>query len=490
MSIDIVLINVPGTNGKMPLLAPAMLKASIIKNGFSCKTIDFNIRFKNEYFQHQDYANLDTFFLTEYLDPKLKPTVDCMIDTWADEILEYDPQYIGISVFTYQSRAAAEIFSRVLKQKRPNIKIILGGQGISQGGINGVSSFPLKLQQEGIIDYFIKSEGELSLIELLKNNFSYPGINSNTFQQIKNLDELPYPDYDDYDFSQYEIKYLTIIASRGCVRKCTFCDIHEHWKYNFRRGSLVVDEMISQSQKYKINEFVFADSLVNGSLKEFKIFLKKLADYNNKVDKKLTWRGQYIVRDSISEGEDHWNLMAQSGCKELWVGIEHGSERIRTHMGKKFKNSDIDYLVQQLEKHDIKAKFLMIVGYPMETQDDFQETLNLIERYKNLAGTIIKSFEISDTLSILPGTPLFNNANHWNIVIDDKFENNWICIDNPDLTLDERINRVKIASQLTIDLGYNEKTDAHDLLGWLTDNIDKLNNRLKAKRMIKLKKIE
>jgi radical SAM superfamily enzyme YgiQ (UPF0313 family) len=248
--------------------------------------------------------------------------------------------------------------------------------------------------------------------------------------------------------------------------------------------------MISQSQKYKINEFVFADSLVNGSLKEFKIFLKKLADYNNKVDKKLTWRGQYIVRDSISEGEDHWNLMAQSGCKELWVGIEHGSERIRTHMGKKFKNSDIDYLVQQLEKHDIKAKFLMIVGYPMETQDDFQETLNLIERYKNLAGTIIKSFEISDTLSILPGTPLFNNANHWNIVIDDKFENNWICIDNPDLTLDERINRVKIASQLTIDLGYNEKTDAHDLLGWLNDNIDKINNRLKAKRMIKLKKIE
>jgi radical SAM superfamily enzyme YgiQ (UPF0313 family) len=485
MPLDIVIINVPGTLSKQPHAAPAVLKASLIQSGFTCKTIDFNIRFHNEYENHTDYKQIESYFLTES-DPHAE--VEEIIDRYTDEILTINPTWVGISVFTYQSRCATELFCKALKSKS-NIKIVLGGQGLSQGGINGINEYPRRLQSAGVIDYFIKSEGEISLVELLKGNVTYSGINSDTFAQINNIDNLPSPDYRDYNLTEYDEAELIVIGSRGCVRRCTFCDIHQHWEYRYRNGKLLANELISMSKLYKITKFNFADSLINGSLKQWKLFLKELATYNQQTNEKITWSGQYIVRPANIENDAYWALMSQAGAYQLYLGIETGSDKLRIEMQKKFTNKDLDYLISRLVKYNIICEFLLFVGYPTETIDDFNATLNMIKQYKHLAGTTVRNISISDTLSILPGTPLYNNATELNIELDVN-ENNWFCYDNPELTITERIRRTDEIRKLAIDCGYIASyNDLHNLIDYLRKNVSRFESRMTALKMLKKKTI-
>lgn len=486
--IDIVLLNVPRVLSQIPLVAPALLKASLLEAGFSVKTIDFNIKFYNEFKNHPDFFKYENYFLEGEIDLSLKTTLLTHVEKWVDTLLSYEPKWIAISVFTYQCRIATKHFCEIIRKKNPTIKIVLGGQGISQGGINGQNIFPIELQKNNLIDHYIKSEGEISLVNLLKGNLQMPGINSNEFKQITELNILPYPNYDDYIFSEYSTPILSITGSRGCVRKCSFCDIHQHWKYVSRKGIEIFDEIKFLSNKYKIYDFIFTDSLVNGNNKEFSIFLKAVNDYNAQTDKPISWSGQYIVKPKKIDNSSHFKLMKQS-CKEIFVGVESGSEKVRKEMNKGFSQEDLYNTIEQCAEYGIGIRLLMFVGYPTETIDDFTQTLDLLNRYRHLAKTCIKQISISDTLSILPGSPLYETADTNNILLDSKFENNWLNLNNPQLDMKERIRRTKIAKQLAIDLGFStDGQEVHNLLYSLENKIETFEKRINIVARYKGKK--
>ena len=481
---DIIIINLPGLISYTVPAAPALLKASIEKNGFSCKTIDFNIKFNRS--NLSDKNELEKYFTTG-LNEEIKDQAVKLINEYIDEVLTYTSKYVSVSVFTYQNKTATSIFCKEFR-KRSNTKIILGGQGLADGGILGHLGYAKELYNQGLIDYYIKSEGEVSLVELLKNNFSAPGINSDTFKQIKNLDDIPIPDYSDYQLQLYD-NYLPITGSRGCVRSCSFCDVHDHWSYTLRSGASIAKEIITLHENTGFKNFRFTDSLINGSLKEFKIFCKILAKYNLENNTNIKYSGQYIVRSSNQLDESYWRDLADSGAHKLTIGVETGSDRVRMHMNKKFTNADLDYTMQMLDKYNITCVFLMIFGYPTETKDDFQETLDMFTKYQKYANRIITHIGFGTTLAILPGTPLFNNAKTLNIELD-KHENNWIALDNPDLTLAERINRRNSAKEHVQALGYKlDEDDSLNMLHILYNNIPVFEKRNKVKNIIKIKQI-
>ena len=95
--LDLLIVNVPGTITLSPPSAPAILKASILQSGFSCKTVDFNIRFYNEI--DIDTQNLETYFITG-LNDTFKLPAEQLIEKWALEIILHNPRFVGISVFT------------------------------------------------------------------------------------------------------------------------------------------------------------------------------------------------------------------------------------------------------------------------------------------------------------------------------------------------------------------------------------------------------
>lgn len=481
--LDIVIVTVPGTLVQMPQAAPALLKASIELAGFTCKTLDLNINFYKTV-KKSSLTELENFFSTGY-NQEVKDQADIFIKKWAKEISNIGPKYVGISVFTYQNRIAAKMLCEELR-KISQVKIILGGQGLTEGGILGPLGWAKELKQQGLADFYIKSEGERSLVELLKGNITYPGINTDTFDQITDLDSTPLPDYKDYDFNLYEEKFIPITASRGCVRSCSFCDIHDHWKYKFRSGKSVADEMIMLHEKYQIESFYFTDSLVNGSLREFKKFCSIMANYISTHKANIKWTGQYIVRGKQHLSEEYWDTLSKSGAHALSIGVETGSDNVRKHMNKKFSNADLDYTMEMLDKYNISCKFLMIIGYPTETEEDFNQTLMMFKKYQPLANRIITDIAFGSTLGILEGTPLYKNAHEYNIALD-KNEFNWIAKDNPDLTIKERLRRLKIATEYVMSLGYKASDGNSGLIKIIEDQIPIFEKRNKIKKIIEIK---
>ena len=108
-------------------------------------------------------------------------------------------------------------------------KIILGGTGLGIS-MGGKKTFGTRLIEEGYADYFIDGEGENAPVALLKGDTSGPGINSTQYKQIDNIDNIPFPDYSDYQEDYGDITKITLTGSRGCVRRCSFCDIGAFWK--------------------------------------------------------------------------------------------------------------------------------------------------------------------------------------------------------------------------------------------------------------------
>ena len=484
--LDIVIISVPGVTRKTPQAAPALLKASVESAGFTCRTVDFNLRFYQEV---EDRDALEGYFSTG-LNTEQQERATALVHDWAQYLIEMRPRFVGISVFTYQNRVASELFCRQLKQLAPDIKIVLGGQGLSEGGLQGVSSYGKQLFDQDLCDHWIRSEGEVSLVELLKNNVTYPGIDSDTFQQIDDLDSIPFPNYDDYELELYETRSLPITGSRGCVRSCSFCDIHEHWKYRFRTGQNMADEVLYLNERYAVTQFNFSDSLINGNLKEFKKFTKIIAEHNRQrsEEDRLYWGSQFIIRPPSQVDEQYWQDIADSGGRGLAIGVETGSDSVRTHMNKKFSNADLDYTMEMLDKYNITCIFLMIVGYPTETEEDFQDTLNMFTRYQRYTH-IIKGTNIGSTLGILPGTPLFNSAEQENIILD-KYENNWVALNNTELTLECRLQRTDTLRKHLNQLGYFVIEDGVEhMVKILYNNLEMFNQRSKMKKMIHLKNV-
>jgi radical SAM superfamily enzyme YgiQ (UPF0313 family) len=128
----------------------------------------------------------------------------------------------------------------------------------------------------------------------------------------------------------------------------------------------------------------------------------------------------------------------------------------------------------------------MIIGYPTETEYDFQLTLDMFKKYQHLANKIIIDVSFGSTLGILPGTPLYNQASEFNIELD-KHENNWMAHNNPTLTLSERIRRVNKIKEYVADLGYTFNNSATGMLHILEQNIPLFEKRNKIKKIIKLK---
>lgn len=480
---DLVVLSVPGTVSSRPPAAPALLKAAVQSYGFTCKTIDYNARFYKENLSNQH--ELESYFVLG-LNYEVKDQARLLIEKYAKEVAALNPIWVGISIFTFQSRVATELFCQSIKNINNNIKIVLGGSGLSQGGIEGEQDFGPMLVDKGLVDAWIRSEGELAIVALLKGDYTYYGINSHDYQQIEELNDLGFPDYTDYDFNLYNEKLVPITSSRGCVRACSFCDIHAHWKYRYKSGNVTADEMIYLAEKHNIYTFYFTDSLVNGNLKEFKIFCKEMSKYNKNSNKKISWGGQFIVRSEKTLNKQFWQNLKEAGANGLSIGVETGSDAVRQHMNKQFTNDDLDYTMSMLLEYNIPCEFLIIVGYPTETEKDFQDTLDMFSKYKHMANSIIAKVNVGSTLAILSNTPLYDNAHRFRIELD-HYENNWVALDNPELTLAVRLSRVRRLETHLKELGYDVYDINQSTLDGLENNLPKFETRNKVKKIIKLK---
>ena len=159
-------------------------------------------------------------------------------------------------------------------------------------------------------------------------------------------------------------------------------------------------------------------------MKAFRDFVSKVSEYNKTAKNKLTWGGQIIVRGLGAMTEKDWEMTKMSGARSLWLGIESGSEAVRDHMKKQFSNQDLDEFVEQAYINKVKLEFMMIVGYPTETLEDFQDTIDMFDRYRKYQS-VIHTIGLGSTLSVLAGTPLAEENPELRLNLKVEFENKY-----------------------------------------------------------------
>ncbi len=474
-NLDIVFLTLPRLELRTPITAPAILKATVEENGYKAFCFDLNIdlwhKLDPKEYGHIWFDTDLTFRHKDRFDEFWEEVIKSCSQSWIEVIREKDPKWVGLTIFSQRSKWISRALCHLLREQLPQVKIVCGGP---------FAEFACpSMYENGLIDAYVVGEGEEPIINILEGNFNNPGINGNPPNQTRDLNLIPIPDYDDFDFNLYPktwgdprvrdpeqmgSNFIYITGSRGCVRKCDFCDIQSIWpKFRYRSGENIAQEMRQQNQRYGSQRFLFTDSLLNGSVRQLKELCETLIHYREQgLMEKVKWQGQFIARPEKHMKEEVYALMKEAGCFFVSIGVESGSEKVRDDMKKQFDNDALDFTFRTCAKHEIEMAWLLLVGYPTETEEDFQETLNLLDKYQwiNERG-LVRSVALGPTLDIVPGSPLFKRHKDLGITWDEQ--NNWIYKDNNRVTRIKRWLRLK---EKCLELGYPvvEKATDHLLM--------------------------
>lgn len=425
MQKDLVICHIPFTGTDYPLMAGAVLKSIADKAGWSNQLYDFNKIYYEELKLHDLGRRVTDFLLHETYDPTILPYVKKMFDDISNQIISHRPKLVALSLFTYCCRTSAVYLSMMIKQKNPEIKIIAGGSGLYDG-VEMKTDFGNHMKRMKLFDHYIIGDAEHSFYQFLTNNKDFAGIDSPNWQQISNedLNQMPYPNFDDHDWPIYQRVSIPITGSRGCVRKCNFCNDILHWKkFSFRTADSIFDEMLSQSDKYKIYHFEFSDALINGNVREFRKLCEKLAQHNKTAKNQIKWSSQFIFRPKNQFAEEDWNNLNDSGAVSLNVGVESLDEDIRHDMGKKFNQADLEYNLLQCKRLQLPVVCNIIVGYPLEDQNSIDKAKQWLKENQRFNDVMILNF--GGTMAIFPDTELWNNKEKYNIKMQPPTWQHW-----------------------------------------------------------------
>jgi Radical SAM superfamily len=431
--IDILICSLPsGIINRAPA-APALLKACVEQAGFSARTTDFSLSFYiNQCHKDFNVYSEEVKLFENYTKFEMTKSITNWLDDVCEIIVQHQPHWVGLSVFSTHQHRATVLVCKILKEKFPNIKILLGGYGLSEevgASFSGftetiISNFDQYIKHHQLADYYIYGEGELEIINILNNTQS-------TITSV-DLNQIPFSNFDDYQLDEYmwhTEPVLTVTSSKGCVRNCTFCNVPRKFgKFKRKSGQNVAQELIHLSQRYNVTKFEFTDSLVNGSLKDFQEWIEIIADYNNKqpIKHRISWYGQYICRPQAQIPIGMYETIKQSGAVNLIIGAESGSNDVLEAMNKKITRQDILNELEQFDNHGLKAQLLMLNGFYNETWERYIETLHFIascHRY-TASGTVTK-IAVGFPLIIEPGGHLQQHAEQLGIIIDPNDTFNW-----------------------------------------------------------------
>ena len=216
------------------------------------------------------------------------------------------------------------------------------------------------------------------------------------------LNELPMADWEWVDFSQYTSKSIPLITSRGCIRRCNFCseagaETTSWGAFRYRDARHVMEEIRLQYSRHQFDYLWFTDSVFNGSMK----MVNELCDLLVEADLDFQWQAQMTIRKDMSP--EVFRKMKASGCHMIHWGLESGSDTVLKMMRKGYGIGLAKTVIAAAHEADLQQNVNLIVGYPGETEEHLQETMEFME--------VLDQFDIVNPpvaiCSVNPGANLF-----------------------------------------------------------------------------------
>ncbi|MCU0287131.1 MAG: B12-binding domain-containing radical SAM protein [Acidobacteria bacterium] len=285
------------------------------------------------------------------------------------------PGVLGITVYT-DTLAASLLAFKLAKQKYPGMRTVMGG-GIFAGDLAmGTPNMEFFLEKTPFIDKILVGEGERLFLNYLEDELhKSSGLHkvatlSDIHNEIMDITTAGVPDFSDFDLAHYP--YLTAYTSRSCPFQCEFCTETIQWgKYRKKSARQVTKELLTLYQRYGGQLFLMGDSLLNPIITD-------LAQEMEKEDISIYWDG-YLRADRAAGDTENTMLWRRGGFYRARLGIESGSQRVLDLMNKKITTVEIKSAISALAYAGIKTTTYWVVGFPGETEADFQETLDLLE---------------------------------------------------------------------------------------------------------------
>jgi|GEM_PF-5067427 len=342
-------------------------------------------------------------------------------------ILAEQPELVGFSIMTESQFFAALTIAHYLKQRAPAIHVTMGG-----GFVSAVADKIGRTNSAifSIVDSFVCFDGEHALAELLeclRKDEDFSGVPNlvyfdaatnetrhNRVQETGSLDNLPLPDFEGLDFSPYTSSVLPYYVTKGCAfGKCTYCSDPFYSTARNKSATKAADEIEALVGHYQPATLMFVDSYIHPEKME------GIATELIKRKIKTRWLTQTRMDRFLTS--ERLKLFAESGCDELWFGMETVNLRMIRLIRKGSRKEIITRILEDCQANNIKVTLNCMIGFPTETEQEANDTIGFInvlnEAYPELAFKCNTGFVFVPRLA-----PFGQEPERFGIKIIDEFE--------------------------------------------------------------------
>ncbi len=341
-------------------------------------------------------------YLATYLEKKIGFKNTRIIDKNFEDVLaavqEYKPDLVGISAMTIHYEEASECAEAI--KKIFDIPVIIGGVHISLLPSSLKTCFDIGMFGEGeettkeLIQLY-QEKGKFNPADLRKIKGIVFWDEKGKFEMtarrefIKNLDDIPPPDYKYVSEKYFEPKPIIgvgkfarrgwILTARGCPFRCRFCATSSFWGTGltrFHSPQYIVSQIRYLKEKFKIGHLLFVDDLFTVN----KDHLRKVAELCEKENllEGITTTAQTranTIDDEMCE------ICQKLNVKIFQFGFESGSKKVLQWLKGPTASPEINWRAIDISlRHKIKVFGSFMMGVPGETIEDMKETYEFIKK--------------------------------------------------------------------------------------------------------------
>lgn len=355
------------------------------------------------------FSKVYIFYLVKRNHAKLR-----IISNYLREVIESKPRFIGVSLHG-NFGPLSRIIRKRLKEET-GLPIIIGGALTPFINLKKLD----RIFEEEYFDYLIIGPGEKSLPALLESLHDKANISKvpnviykengkvviNRHEEIGDLDQLPFPDYSQFDLDLYLTpkRILPLQTARGCTwRKCAFCSHHNiyHGKYKALSCGRVLNVMRHLKTVYQCHHFAFHDEELPAG-RAGQISKEILRIGLNDVHVNIYARPTSAYNGSLLA------LMRRAGISMVHWGVESGSQKILDLMCKGTKLSEVSHVLRNSSHHKIANLCFFIFGFPGESKKDALQTVRFLKTHAAFIDNLSFGPFALDRYS-----PIGKNPNHW-----------------------------------------------------------------------------
>lgn len=306
------------------------------------------------------------------------PTQGYSLNDCMEEIIEYKPSLVGITVFT-DSLYSCRILAEKIKVFDPTIKVVFGGPHSN--------IYPEETIRFPMVDYVLTGFAESSFACLVENVDRGQNTTDSVFASMAglwwkdgtaikkskccddavwNINRIKRPNrglinYEKY-FTVANRKIITtMISSRGCPFSCTFCDVLER-RYLQRDIPDIITE-VKEILDLGVDQIHFFDDCFN--LKRDRVVKICRAFIDNNLKFEWSFRGRLEPCD-----EALVRLLYKAGCRRVQLGIEGTDQDTIDRIKKRIDVSKVPAVVKIYHDNGIETMGYFILGFPFQTYKD------------------------------------------------------------------------------------------------------------------------